>query len=117
MDPIRRNILTTGAAAAATAAAPGIFAQQAGQGGPGKFYERGNVRIRYEEVGSGLPLLVTPGGGLNSRISNWPNAVFNAMEVFTTFAASPWTSATPTVGNPPGPSRSTTHGAHSPTTN
>jgi pimeloyl-ACP methyl ester carboxylesterase len=82
MDPIRRNILTTGAAAAATAAAPGIFAQQAGQGGPGKFYERGNVRIRYEEVGSGLPLLVTPGGGLNSRISNWPNAVFNAMEVF-----------------------------------
>ena len=27
-------------------------------------------------------LLVTPGGGLNSRVSNWPNAVFNAMEVF-----------------------------------
>jgi len=26
------------------------------------FYEKGNVRIRYEEVGSGFPLLVTPGG-------------------------------------------------------
>ena len=46
------------------------------------FYEKGNVRIRYQEVGSGFPLLVTPGGGLNSRISNWPNAVINAMEVF-----------------------------------
>ena len=46
------------------------------------FYERGGVRIRYEEAGSGFPLLVTPGGGLNSRVSNWPTAVFNAMEVF-----------------------------------
>ena len=46
------------------------------------FYEKGDVRIRYEVVGSGFPLLVTPGGGLNSRVSNWPTAVFNAMEVF-----------------------------------
>jgi pimeloyl-ACP methyl ester carboxylesterase len=46
------------------------------------FYEKGDVRIRYEEVGSGFPLLVTPGGGLNSRVSNWPTAVFNAMEEF-----------------------------------
>lgn len=46
------------------------------------FYERGDVRIRYEEVGSGFPLLVTPGGGLNSRVSNWPNAVINVMEEF-----------------------------------
>ena len=29
------------------------------------FYDKGNVRIRYEETGSGFPLLVTPGGGLN----------------------------------------------------
>src|SRR5439155_9715030 len=46
------------------------------------FFEKDDVRIRYEEVGSGFPLLVTPGGGLDSRVSNWPNAVFNAMEVF-----------------------------------
>jgi hypothetical protein len=46
------------------------------------FYEKGDVRIRYETVGSGFPLLVTPGGGLNSRVSNWPTAVFNAMEAF-----------------------------------
>ena len=47
-----------------------------------QFYEKGNVRIRYQEVGSGFPLLVTPGGGLNSRISNWQTAVINAMEEF-----------------------------------
>ena len=46
------------------------------------FYTKGDVRIHYEEDGSGFPLLVTPGGGLNSLISNWPNQVFNAMEEF-----------------------------------
>jgi pimeloyl-ACP methyl ester carboxylesterase len=46
------------------------------------FYQKGDVRIRYEEVGTGFPLLVTPGGGLNSKVSNWPTAVFNAMEAF-----------------------------------
>ena len=46
------------------------------------FYTEGDVRIRYEEVGSGFPFLVTPGGGLNSRVSNWPTQVFNAMEEF-----------------------------------
>lgn len=44
------------------------------------FFERGGVRIRYQEIGSGFPLLATPGGGLNSRIVNWPNAVINMME-------------------------------------
>jgi hypothetical protein len=29
-----------------------------------------------------LPLLVPPGGGLNSRVSNWPNAVFESVEIF-----------------------------------
>jgi pimeloyl-ACP methyl ester carboxylesterase len=33
------------------------------------FYEKGPVRIHYEEAGSGLPLLLIPGGGLNSTIS------------------------------------------------
>ena len=83
MDPIRRNILATGAAAAATAAAPQVFAQQGDRAGPFKFYEKGNVRIRYQEVGSGFPLLVTPGGGSNSKMSNWQNAVINAMAEFT----------------------------------
>src|SRR6476469_4260650 len=46
------------------------------------FYQQGDVRIRYEEAGAGFPLLVTPGGGLNSRVANWPTAVFNSMEIF-----------------------------------
>lgn len=46
------------------------------------FYQKGDVRIRYEEAGSGFPFLVVPGGGLNSRVKNWPTAVFNAMEEF-----------------------------------
>ena len=48
------------------------------------FYENGAVRIYYEEVGSGLPLLVLPGGGLNSTIAglNGSNSPFNPMEEF-----------------------------------
>jgi pimeloyl-ACP methyl ester carboxylesterase len=90
IDSSRRTVLTTGAAAAAATTAPQVFAQapQAGvpQGLPAGlkvgFYEKGNVRIRYAEIGSGFPLLATPGGGLNSRISNWPTAVINIMEEF-----------------------------------
>ena len=46
------------------------------------FYERGNVRIHYEEVGSGFPLMIIPGGGLNSAFSSLPNHPFNPMEEF-----------------------------------
>jgi pimeloyl-ACP methyl ester carboxylesterase len=69
MGSTRRTILAAGAAAAATAAVPRVFAQQAGQEGTGKFYEKGSVRIHYEEAGSGFPLLLLPGGGLNSTIA------------------------------------------------
>jgi pimeloyl-ACP methyl ester carboxylesterase len=44
------------------------------------FYEKGNVRIRYEEAGTGFPLLLIPGGGLNSRLGHW--RVLNAPELF-----------------------------------
>lgn len=45
------------------------------------FYERGPVRIYYEEVGSGFPLMIISGGGLNSSISSLQTAVpFNPME-------------------------------------
>ena len=65
VDPIRRKLLKTGAAAAAIAATPSVLAQQGGNGASGRFYQRGNVRIRYEVTGSGFPLLLIPGGGLN----------------------------------------------------
>jgi pimeloyl-ACP methyl ester carboxylesterase len=66
MDPIRRKILKTGAAAAAIAAAPQVLAQ-GGQAGTARVFEKGPVRIRYEDTGagSGFPLLLIAGGGLN----------------------------------------------------
>src|SRR5438309_8957851 len=84
MDSIRRTLLTTGAAATAVAAAPRAFAQQAKQGGAAmSFYQRGAVRIRYKEAGSGLPLLLIAGGGLNSTIANLTgNSPFNPIEEF-----------------------------------
>ncbi len=85
MDPIRRTILTTGAAATAVAAAPGVFAQQTGRGGAAmSFYEKGAVRIRFEEAGSGFPLLLIAGGGLNSTIAGFArsNSPFNPIEEF-----------------------------------
>jgi pimeloyl-ACP methyl ester carboxylesterase len=82
MDKIRRNILATGAAATAMAAAPRLFAQQTGQGGAAmSVYEKGPVRIHYEEAGSGFPLLLIAGGGLNSTISGLSNP-FNVIEEF-----------------------------------
>jgi hypothetical protein len=118
MDPVRRNILATGAAATAMAAAPQVFAQQVDQGGAFKFYEKGNVRIRYQEAGSGFPLLVTPGGGLNSKISNWQTAVINAMAEFKSdFRCITMDSAMPQAANPRDRSPSMTRGALSPTTN
>src|SRR5436305_7838122 len=45
------------------------------------FYEKGPVRIHYEEVGSGFPLLLIPGGGLNSSFQSWQTASpFKPME-------------------------------------
>jgi len=83
MDRIRRTILAAGAAAAATAAVPHVFAQQSSKRGTGKFYERGPVRIYFEEAGSGFPLLLLPGGGLNSTISFFTgNSPFDAIEEF-----------------------------------
>ena len=46
------------------------------------FYERGEVRIRYEEAGSGFPLLVIPGGGLNSTIEGLKTHPFNPLDEF-----------------------------------
>ncbi len=47
------------------------------------FYERGDVRIYYEEAGSGFPLLLIPGGGLNATIPYVKDkGPFNAMEEF-----------------------------------
>ena len=83
MGITRRTILKAGAAAAATAAMPSVFAQQTNRAGTVKFYEKGAVRIYYEEAGSGFPLLLLPGGGLNATIAFFTgNPPFNAIEEF-----------------------------------
>ena len=83
IDPVRRNMLATGAAATVVAAAPQVFAQAQGAH-PMSFYQRGPVRIRYTEAGAGFPLLIIPGGGLNSTIANLTaaNSPFDPIAAF-----------------------------------
>src|SRR5262245_51659496 len=84
MSPTRRKMLAAGAAATAVAAARRVLAQQPGQGGAAmSFYEKGPVRIHYEETGSGFPLLLIAGGGLNSTIAGLKRGdPFNAIDEF-----------------------------------
>ena len=85
MDPIRRKILKTGAAAAAmAAAAPGVLAQQAAQGAAatGKIFEKGKVKIHYEEWGTGFPLMLIAGGGLGGSTIRGLTNPFDAVGEF-----------------------------------
>ena len=45
-------------------------------------FENGPVRIRYEEAGSGFPLLVIPGGGLNATIAGLATHAFDPLGEF-----------------------------------
>jgi pimeloyl-ACP methyl ester carboxylesterase len=84
VDSTRRTLLTTGAAAAAVAATRAIAQQRTGKEGTAmSYYEKGPVRIHYEEAGSGFPLLLIAGGGLNSTISGLKRGdPFNPIEEF-----------------------------------
>lgn len=85
IDSARRALLATGAAATAIAATERAFGQasQVETDAGTSYYEYGNVRIRYNDVGSGFPLLLIPGGGLNSSIENFAAGnPFDAIEEF-----------------------------------
>src|SRR5262245_32832602 len=85
MDLTRRTLLVTGALATAMAEARRVLGLQTGRGGGAmSFYEKGPVRIHYEESGSGFPLLLIAGGGLNSTISGLTGAgsPFNPINEF-----------------------------------
>ena len=72
-DTTRRDFLTTSAAVAAAAAAGRALGQATANAATaaGSFYQKGDVRIRYlDTAGNGFPLLVIPGGGLNSTIQS-----------------------------------------------
>jgi pimeloyl-ACP methyl ester carboxylesterase len=75
-------LLKTGAAVAAAAAAARTLAQAQNGSAGGSFYEKGDVRIRYLDTGgSGFPLLIIPGGGLNSSIAGLIGShPFNAID-------------------------------------
>jgi pimeloyl-ACP methyl ester carboxylesterase len=45
-------------------------------------YQRGDVSIYYEEAGSGFPLLIIPGGGLNSTVKGLETHPFNPLVEF-----------------------------------
>ena len=78
------------------------------------FYEKGPVRIHYEEAGSGFPLLLIAGGGLNSTISGLTAAIPSTRSRSSreSTAASRRTCATPMAASPPARSRSTGRGMH-----
>src|SRR5207249_11796618 len=46
------------------------------------FYDKCDVRIRYEEVGAGIPLLVIPGSRLNSTVAGLATHPFNPFDEF-----------------------------------
>jgi pimeloyl-ACP methyl ester carboxylesterase len=83
------------------------------------FYEKGAVRIYFEEAGSGFPLLVIPGGGLNSTIAGLEgsSSPFNPMEEFKgKYRCIASDLPTPMAASPPARSRSTGHGKPTPKT-
>jgi pimeloyl-ACP methyl ester carboxylesterase len=81
MDSNTRNILTTGAVATAVAAASRALAQEPAAA-RARFYEKGAVRIHYEEAGSGFPLLLIAGGGLSGTIANLARGAFDPVAEF-----------------------------------
>lgn len=44
-------------------------------------FERGEIRIHYEESGEGFPVLLFAPGGMRSAIPVWANSPFNPIEV------------------------------------
>ena len=73
VDSTRRRLVKAGAAATVVAAAGRVLGQTGDKKAAGSFYKKGQVSIHYEEAGSGFPLLVIPGGGLNSTIAALAN--------------------------------------------
>jgi pimeloyl-ACP methyl ester carboxylesterase len=85
MEQNRRDVLSAGAAVAAVAAAaPSALAAQQQNGLPGttRFYEKGNVKIAYQDVGRGFPILLIAGGGLQSRMAGLVTSPFNPIAEF-----------------------------------
>ena len=81
-------------------------------------YEKGSVRIRYEEHGSGFPLLMIAGGGLNSSIKSLVGmSPFQPIEEFKNeYRCIAFDLRNANGGNPQVRSRPTGHGICTPMT-
>jgi pimeloyl-ACP methyl ester carboxylesterase len=73
VDLFRRKLLKSGAAATAMAAAQSALGQQRAQADGTASFERNGIRLRFRDTKRGFPLLVIPGGGLNSALSGVTN--------------------------------------------
>jgi len=83
VDKTRRKILKTGATAAAVSAVPSMLAHGNTQAAPaGRFYEKGRVRIHYQEWGAGFPLMLISGGGLAASTIQGLTNPFDAVGEF-----------------------------------
>ena len=84
VDSIRRKLLKTGAAAAAMAATPSVLAQQSGTQKADASTRKGMSASAMRRAGSGFPLLLIAGGGLNgSTIAGIRGSnPFNTVEAF-----------------------------------
>jgi hypothetical protein len=80
------------------------------------FYEKGDVRIHYEDSGSGFPLLVIPGGGLNSTVAALATHPFDEFKGEFRVIAADLICATPRAASPRGRSKWTGRGTPTPTT-
>ena len=47
-------------------------------------HKKNGVEIYYEEAGTGFPLLVMPGGGLNATVAGLKDHAFNPISEFQT---------------------------------
>lgn len=45
-------------------------------------FRKGDVSIRYEQHGSGFPLLLLPPGGMRATVDDWQRMAFNSVEIF-----------------------------------
>ena len=119
IDPIRRKILKAGAAATVMAAVPRAFAQQTGQGGTAmSFYEKGPVRIRYQEGRFRLPVVAHRRWGtkLCDLRLHAPLLLTRSRNSRESTVASRRTCATRIPASPPARSKSTGRGIHLPMT-
>ena len=84
MDRMRRKLLEKSAVATVASVAPRMFARSTSQDRTTSSLEQDGVHLHYEERGEGFPLLVVPGGGLNSTVAGLETVSYTHLTLPTT---------------------------------